>query len=76
VCVTDQGIYFVPAGNEAGQGPPVIQFLRLATGKVEVVAAIDKELSLGLTVFPDGRWLLYSQVDQATCDLMLVENFR
>jgi serine/threonine protein kinase len=25
---------------------------------------------------PDGRWLLYSQIDKVTCDLMLVENFR
>jgi hypothetical protein len=74
--VTDQGIYFAPVRNEAGGGSSVIQFLRLATGKVEVVAAIDKDLSLGLAVSPDGRWLLYSQIDQATCDLMLVENFR
>ena len=25
---------------------------------------------------PDGRWLLYSQSDQFSGDLMLVENFR
>jgi hypothetical protein len=34
-------------------------------------------MQLGLTVSPDGRWLLYSQVDGAPgSDLMLVENFR
>ncbi len=75
-CVTEQGIYFVPVWYEAGRGSPVIQLLRPATGRVEVVASIEKEPSLGLTVSPDGRWLLYSQIDQATCDLMLVENFR
>ena len=65
------------AGSErSGERISVIQLLRPATGKVEVVAAIDKDLYYGLTVSPDGRWLLYSQVDQATCDLMLVENFR
>ena len=31
----------------------------------------------GLSVSPDGRWLLYSQVDGAPgSDLMVVENFR
>ncbi len=75
VYVTDQGIYFVPAPNPARIASS-IQFLRLATGKIEVVAPLDKDLYYGITVSPDGRWLLYSQVDQVTCDLMLVENFR
>jgi len=74
--VTDQGIYFVPFRNEAATGLSVIQLLRLATGKIEVVAKIDKDLYYGLTVSPDGRWLLFSQIDQVICDLMLVENFR
>jgi Tol biopolymer transport system component len=75
VCVAGQGIYFVPVRDPASGGYS-IQFLRLATGKLEPVAAIDKDSALGLTVSPDGRWLLYSQVDQTSCDLMLVENFR
>jgi hypothetical protein len=29
-----------------------------------------------MSVSPDEHWLLYSQVDQAGSDLMLVENFR
>lgn len=29
-----------------------------------------------LAVSPDGRWLLYPQVDQAGSDILLVENFR
>ena len=74
-CVTDQGVYFVPVRNAAGVASS-IQFLRFSTGKVELVAAAASDLHYGLNVSPDGRWLLYSQVDQATCDLMLVENFR
>ncbi|MBM3789470.1 MAG: hypothetical protein FJW35_03860 [Acidobacteria bacterium] len=76
VCITDQGIYFLPVRTEAQGGSFVIRLLRLATGKIEAVAAIDKDTWVGLTVSPNGRWLLYSQLDHATCDLMLVENFR
>lgn len=74
-CVTDQGVYFVP-DRDAAAVASSIQFLRFATGKVEVVTAVENDLHYGLTVSPDGRWLLYTQRDQMTCDLMLVENFR
>jgi hypothetical protein len=30
----------------------------------------------GLTVSPDGRWILYTQFDQRGSDIMLMENFR
>jgi hypothetical protein len=30
----------------------------------------------GFSVSPDGRWLLYAQVDEDTAHIMLVENFR
>jgi hypothetical protein len=29
-----------------------------------------------LSISPDGRWVLYTQMDQAGSDLMLVENYR
>jgi len=73
--LTDQGIYFVPVRSPAWVASS-IQCFRPATGKTNVVVAIDGDLYYGLTVSPDGRWLLYSQLDQASCDLMLVENFR
>ena len=30
----------------------------------------------GVAVSPDGRWLLFSEFDQAGSELMLVEGFR
>jgi len=36
---------------------------------------VPKPLDLGLTVSPDGRTLLYSQVDYTGSNLMLVEDF-
>jgi hypothetical protein len=29
-----------------------------------------------LAVSPDGRWILYDQLDQSGSDIMLVENFQ
>jgi hypothetical protein len=29
----------------------------------------------GMAISPDGRWILYTQVDHRSGDIMLVENF-
>jgi hypothetical protein len=50
--------------------------LKFATGAIELIASIEKPVSSGLAVSPDRRWILYSQVEQAGSDLMLVEHFR
>jgi YD repeat-containing protein len=73
--VTQKGIYFATA-NEPVR--PVIEFFNFATRKVTTVATLDKPLSHsdpGLTVAPNGRSLLFAQMDQSGSDLMLVENF-
>ncbi|HYU78126.1 MAG TPA: protein kinase [Vicinamibacterales bacterium] len=76
--LTEEGIYFIPARR-----PPVrtssdytIDFFRMSNGRIRTVAQTDKLPFLGLTVSPDGRSLLYSQIDQSGTDLMLVENIR
>jgi hypothetical protein len=38
--------------------------------------SLEQPISFGLTISPDGRTLLYEQLDNVGSDLMLVENFR
>ena len=47
-----------------------------ATGETKSVASIDNPWGSYITVSPDGRWVLYPQLDSAGSDLMPVENFR
>ena len=68
------GIYFVPAGN-----PPRLHFWDFAMRRVRELISFPRPpvASLpGLAVSPDGRWVLYSQVDEDNADIMLLENFR
>jgi eukaryotic-like serine/threonine-protein kinase len=74
--VVDGGIYFV---NVEVKSHPTIQFFSFATGRLTQIATMDKEavvLGPGFAVSPDGRWILYAQVDQSGGDITLVENFQ
>jgi Tol biopolymer transport system component/DNA-binding winged helix-turn-helix (wHTH) protein len=74
--VMNEGLYFAGA---APSDRPTINFFNFSTGRVTPVMALEKGLSLGgpgLSVSPDGRWLLFSQVDRRGSDIMLLENFR
>jgi Tol biopolymer transport system component len=71
---TNRGIYFTPF-TEPGEAAS-IRFFNFADGKIKTVATLPKPVFLGLTISPDGRSLLYTQLDHRGFDLMLVENFR
>jgi Tol biopolymer transport system component len=74
--VVDAGIYFIST-PAAGAASSSINFLSFATGKIRPVATTDSRAGGGgLTLSPDGRWILYAQLDQSASELMLVENFR
>jgi hypothetical protein len=68
------GVYFIP--DPGSDGKYAIQLLSFASGEVKTVAPISSPPFHGLTVSPDGRNLLYTQVDEDSSDLMLVENFK
>jgi eukaryotic-like serine/threonine-protein kinase len=74
--VHDSGIYFVAPVASAR---PAIKFFSFITHAVAQLGVLERDPLQGppgLTISPDGRWLLYAQVDQSVSDLMLVENFR
>ncbi len=72
--ITLQGIYYVPL-PDAGRTSSV-RYLNFATGASNEVVKIEKPVDLGLAVSPDGHSLLFTQLDYAGQDLMLVENFK
>jgi Tol biopolymer transport system component/DNA-binding winged helix-turn-helix (wHTH) protein len=69
--VAPQGIYFVPA-----DAPKSLRYFDFATRKVRLVFEVSKFFDDTLSVSPDGRWILYTQIDEDKADIILVENFR
>ncbi len=72
--ITNDGIYFVPRAD--AQRRFFIHFFSFATTKSLPIAPLSGGWAAGLAVSPDGRALLYSQVDSSGSDLMLVNDFR
>jgi hypothetical protein len=70
------GIYFV---NAESTQHPVIEFFSFATRQVRQIFVMEKEAAQwnpGFAISPDGRWMLYTQVDQNDSNIMLVDNFQ
>jgi len=65
------GIYFVPAGL-----PDSLRYYDFASKAIRDVLKLEKYFSDGLSISPDGRYLLYSQLDDLNSDIMVVENYR
>ena len=72
--VVEDGVYFVSAStSKAGFS---LQFLRFATGAVEPIHDIERQPVGTMSVAPDGRSILFGQMEPLEADIMLVENFR
>jgi len=71
----ESGIYFYPDTGAKTE----LDFLDIRSSRIRRIYTFDKPPAPwlgGLSVSPDGKWLLYSRIDEAASDLMLVENFR
>ncbi|HXG72450.1 MAG TPA: hypothetical protein VNJ04_17745 [Gemmatimonadaceae bacterium] len=68
------GVFWVP--GLAADRTSSIRFLDTTTGVATELIRIEKPVDLGLSISPDGRTLLFTQLDYASQDLMLVEKFR
>ncbi len=69
-CVTRGGILFAGGQNSHG-----IEFLDFQTGKVTSFFRPEKQMTVGMSLSPDERHLLFPQRESSGSDLMLVENF-
>ncbi len=76
--VVPGGIYFMQARDDGSDEAYSIRFLNLANGRVELIARLPRNtvpVAQGLSVSPDGQSILYTQVDDISSDLMLIEGF-
>jgi Tol biopolymer transport system component len=65
-----EGIYFVP-----DEAPRSLRYFDSATRQVRPIFELDRDFYDGLSVSPDGRWIIYSQVGDENSDIMIVDHF-
>jgi hypothetical protein len=77
--IVADGIYFIEPGPPGYAGwlkRYSLMFFSFAKGASEKVFDLKYFPNLGLSVSPDGRYVLFSQLSAPFQDLMLVEDFR
>jgi Tol biopolymer transport system component len=72
--VGERGLYFVAVGDTGDK--PSVDFFDFATGKRSTLVRLDKPFWFGVTLSPDERSLVFSLVDSAGSNLMLVDRFQ
>ena len=70
------GIYFTGPPDRVSKPGWPLKLYRFADSKTVELGHLDKPLVLRPSVSPDEKWLVYTQLDSSTYDLMLVEHFR
>jgi Tol biopolymer transport system component len=73
--LTDSGIYWV---NREASPRPAIEFLSFVTGSVTraVTPLGAYDTGSGFSVSPDGRWLVFTQREYSSSDIMMMEGIR
>jgi Tol biopolymer transport system component len=72
---TASGVYFMADVEHHTE----LDFFDFKTQKVRRVFTLEKSLpgwSGGVSISPDGKWLLYPQLDGSSSDLMMIENWK
>ena len=72
--LAEDGIFFV---RREGMNQAWLSFYRFATETLEDLTPLAQAPlpnQPGLALSPDGRWMLYVQLDQTESDLLLIEN--
>ena len=68
-----RGLYFERGGVASGF---TISFMSFSDHVVRDVVTINAPVGDGITISPDERSIVYSQIDHSGSDLLLVENFK
>lgn len=74
--VRQEGIYyFTPTDRK---GISALCLYEFTSGKTRKILETNRPLADGgnVAISPDGRTILYSQLDESGSDLMLMENFK
>jgi len=71
--VADRGLYFLAVGDASSKTS--LDFYEFATGKRTTLLDIGKQWWMGMALAPDQRSILFSTVDSAGSNLMLVAQF-
>ena len=67
--VVSGGIYFEPADAQRS-----VHYFDFATKEVHQIFKVEENFYYGLSVSPDGRWILYTQMVGGR-DILLVDHF-
>jgi hypothetical protein len=73
--VAKLGVYFLGADTTGSRALNFKFAGHDAPTTSRAIAQIDRRVELGFAVSPDERWILYSQQDQTSSDLMMLEDF-
>src|SRR5262249_16558213 len=69
-----EGIYFFRPKDKAGHSD--LDFYEFASDQTRKLLTVERPVDNHIAVSPDGRTILYPQLDRSGSVLMLVENFR
>ena len=72
------GLYFIADTGTPPKHKAGFKFFDFATRKITVMGEMEKDPydgAPGLSVSPDGKYLIYVQVDEVRNNLMMAENF-